>query len=325
MKHPEYTPMKFNISTDTLKICEGLADFYISVTYNDIKKVKHPRLFIRQHDNKGVLRLNFWDYFPVNIPKKFAGKLKSCSKADLIISSDDSSENRNEVVPVSHVLNFPDLYDLIKNQKKAEAENAPANPGGIRLNINMDDHDENKQIKQQDFFCRETLIEWGEQNNFLPMEIKVHEDFHLSALTDGKSKFYLYVLFEHSGTWLADEEEFQGKPPFYFSENNHVTSPLFAAKKAAAYLQSKTNLEIKPIVLFSDSAEIINEKDMQKIWALEPLQVCSCNKDYDSSLVRKLADHMNSMQEKDPVFTEEQVHLLCEAFKSIDPDELAIL
>ena len=54
MKHPEYTPMKFNISTDSLNICEGLADFYIPVTYNDIKKVKHPRLFIRQYDNKGV-------------------------------------------------------------------------------------------------------------------------------------------------------------------------------------------------------------------------------------------------------------------------------
>jgi hypothetical protein len=68
---------------------------------------------------------------------------------------------------------------------------------------------------------------------------------------------------------LADEEEFCGEPPLYFTYNSHRTSPVYLLRNGMKMLeQSFNNSDLNPAVygVLLTNSLILNYDDMLKIW-----------------------------------------------------------
>ena len=168
MNNKQYKSIEFFIGKDALDIGRGIHDFYIALTYDDLKAIRHPRLFIRKSDNKGILRLNFCTYFPVAIPDHFKAELDKCKQVDVIFSSKDNSEQVSQNAPVSHVLKFPELYEL--NQQPSEPdtgdggnlsdiqENSPLDPmGALEADLSLREDDEQEPENFEHCSCQHAL------------------------------------------------------------------------------------------------------------------------------------------------------------------------
>lgn len=74
--------------------------------------------------------------------------------------------------------------------------------------------------------------------------------------------------------WLADEEDFQGEPPLYFSESGHRTSPVFLMKLLRSYLSSSLPEGKYDIsILLVCNYPIVNEEDMWEDWEDDDIRV----------------------------------------------------
>jgi len=116
-------------------------------------------------------------------------------------------------------------------------------------------------------------------HGFKPITAIVHPDISFAAVSSDT----LLVAFvdEEPGDWLADEEDFEGEDPLWFSESFHRVSPVFkllkVAKKIRAQLENQ-GLSHKVIpYLIEKMGNIINVEDMQETW--EELGVIVCRTD----------------------------------------------
>jgi len=342
MNNKQYKPIEFFIGKDALDIGKCIQDFYIAFTYNKLKVFQHPRLFIRKSDNKGILRLNFCTYFPVAIPDKFKAEL-ACSKyVEIILSSEDNSEHVSKNAPVSHVLKFPELYDL--NSQPSEPTNtedlvklsdilekSPLNQIGVPATDISVPEEENEPIDEsieysesgsEDFehcSCQHALEQWLSEHKNFSMHIQKYNDHRLCLITDNVSKVFVICLFETAGEWLADEELFNDEPPLYFSETSHLVSPVFASQAIADYLHCRIGLDVSPFVLLDDAVSIINEEDMSLEWMMSFVTICSCNRDYKCGIIKKFNAYMDELLGSDGnLYTETQIALLTEKFNAMD-------
>ncbi len=94
----------------------------------------------------------------------------------------------------------------------------------------------------------------------------------------GKDNSYLLVKFDFindsaaSEDWLADEEEFNGDHPLYFSNCDHRVSPVFEVTRAKTFF-SKLYPDSEIHMLLVCNYNIINYEDMIDIWKPMDIQI----------------------------------------------------
>ena len=304
MSDKQYKPAELFIDREPYSINKGSNDFYIQIAYKNLNAFQHPRLFIRKGKNKGVLRLNFCTYFTISIPDNFQTALESCRFLEIILSSPDNSEYVSRFAPVSHVLKFPEIYEMNLNSPKKEnrtSENIPEteNPAPVFASEEPEPDDNGgdncgeseKNVEEEENFehltCLQSITGWMAEHNGFSMRIKKLGDHNFCLITDNISQFFLICCFENSGDWLADEEPYGGEYPLYFSASSCITSPIFCAAAVADYWFCRTGFPIKPIVLFDDALQVINTRDMSLEWMTESSVICSGNRRSPEEVIKK--------------------------------------
>lgn len=150
---------------------------------------------------------------------------------------------------------------------KAPPKRAPDPPKGGPRFLD-DDFDENTPLSDihlpERDFVQEDISELVLNNNFLIVRDIPNDKVSFVAVADGQ--IVLTYIDEQSGDWLADEDEFEGEDPLWFSESFHRVSPVFgllkAKKKLAELLQEKNlTYQIVPC-LIEKEGNIINAEDM---------------------------------------------------------------
>ena len=77
--------------------------------------------------------------------------------------------------------------------------------------------------------------------------------------------------------WLADEEDFNGEKPLWFSESSHCISPVYKVKEYVDSLPAEEK-RYEPIVVLMDGSTIINAYDMIEVWQEMGVVVASCTR-----------------------------------------------
>ena len=81
------------------------------------------------------------------------------------------------------------------------------------------------------------------------------------------NRIVLAVLANLPGDWLADEDAFHGEPPLWFSESDHVVSPVFYAQKCRDFFSGRLpDLDIVAVVVLPKSSVFVNEEEMMDCW-----------------------------------------------------------
>lgn len=81
------------------------------------------------------------------------------------------------------------------------------------------------------------------------------------------NRIVLAVLANLPGDWLADEDAFHGEPPLWFSESDHVVSPVYYAQKCRDFFSGRLpDLDIVAVVVLPKSSVLVNEEEMMDCW-----------------------------------------------------------
>lgn len=83
---------------------------------------------------------------------------------------------------------------------------------------------------------------------------------------DKRFILYLYYGTKTANDWLADEEEFNGEEPLWFSQNSHTISPVYEANRYADAINNKLEEYHQPIVVLMHPHGIINPEDILEQW-----------------------------------------------------------
>ncbi len=98
----------------------------------------------------------------------------------------------------------------------------------------------------------------------------------LDYVAVGAKNLYLCLLDKEKGEWLADEEEFGGEEPLWFSETSHRTSPIYQLLKVKDKVKEqaeKMGISVQPVLIKTDG-DIINAEDMGETWDKLGVWVC---------------------------------------------------
>lgn len=69
------------------------------------------------------------------------------------------------------------------------------------------------------------------------------------------------------GDWLADEESFNGEPPMWFSETDHVVSPVHHARKCCDFFARRIpGVVMDAVVVLPTEVTIVNEAEILDCW-----------------------------------------------------------
>ncbi len=323
MKDKQYQPVEFSIEKYNSDIYKNAQDFYITFSCENLKIFQHPRFFIRKSDHKGVLRLNFCTYFPVEIPPKFQAGLDKKNHLEMIVSLTDGSENTNIYIPISHVLKFPELYELHSQKENSDPDSG--NQNDSPQNQTESPHTQNAEKTSggpEDLSCRRTLKIWMSAHDGFSIQARKHKNNNFCLITDNQSKLFLVCLFEQSGEWLADEDIYPEGHPLYFSDTANTVSPVFSAATVADYLWFRTGLHVPALVLLADSVSIFNEQEHVRERMLLPT-LCGCNRENKYGVIQNFDEYTDELLKNEHVcFTPEQIAALSDGFMHLNEASL---
>ena len=352
----------FFISTETLEVSEGCPGSpVIQLTVDDVSTIRQPRLFYRKSDNSALLRLNFSTYYPVTVPEDLRRDLRKLKNIDIAVTCDSTSRMTMKPAAVSHVLQFPDIYEMNLHpetsgnredtsangddddddgdetgENEADEEMVETEPFELDFDDDDDDDDDGQDsypaeidsALEEDFehlSCREMVRQWTADHEEISVYLRECGDINFCLFTDGWSKILLLSLFEQDGLWLADEQMMCGTPALYFSETDHVVSPLFAVAAVADHLQCRTGVALAAtMALFDDAAALINSKEIDEDWHCCNEKVCCGNRAYQCENMMKFADRMDHwFCCDDRKFTPEQIDMLLAEFNKLDESNIS--
>ena len=109
--------------------------------------------------------------------------------------------------------------------------------------------------------CNGTVL-----TRFRPESLTVGESFPFDILLIGGH--CLAAVYLHApGKWLAEESPFVGEPPLWFSEIDHLVSPVYYGQACRDFFHGKIpDLKMGVIVVLSRFSSVINEDDMLDCW-----------------------------------------------------------
>ncbi len=79
---------------------------------------------------------------------------------------------------------------------------------------------------------------------------------------------HLILMYSpYKGDWLGEEEPFAGEPPMWFSELDHMTSPVYHAMKCLDFFATRLpSAAFSAVVIFPEECFIVNEDEMLGTW-----------------------------------------------------------
>ena len=261
---------------DELELVQVQNNLGIGMKFNDFQSVKNPRFHVCR--GKGYLQLNRSCFFSVKIADQLKPMLRYCSDVEVVLSNADDAV-RSVYAVIERVLRVPEYVtrDLTAPVKKDIEE--PDEPDEDE----EEEEDEEKEAKTkwQHTPPAERFIEWlTDQNGEILMEY--HGDDAEFLLAHNDDALLLVSFFDESDdTWLADEEEFDGEPPLWFSASGHRQSPLYAVGLAAGCLRKHGIGNVLPLAVMSDHIDIVNDEEMQEIWDKLGVSLCYCTRTED--------------------------------------------
>jgi hypothetical protein len=110
-------------------------------------------------------------------------------------------------------------------------------------------------------------------------------DIPFCWITDYKSKAFLVCLFEQGDKWTADEDNFDGDIPRYYSHDKEYVSPVFALTAVSDYLWCRTGLTVPECVLLGDETVIKDLSKIEDTWESMHIPICFCSKRRESSFI----------------------------------------
>ena len=332
-----------------LTLSKKFDDFTLCFTFDAVDEVKRPKLFIRKSDGKGVLQLNSCVYFPVEIPEELKVDFANCKSVEIVMNTSEDENIERMFVPVSRVLKFPVIYDLImeadplivrhiadatlirrlsrkkeEEQPEIEKKRTECDEAPYELSFNRLAHlpDNNSELvvgttPMKHRSCRKVLEQWVNEHEGFSLETKTYRSVSIHFLTDNHSKAFLIYAFDCAGNWLTCEDILCESCPEYYSQaGQSMESPTFVAAAVADYLYCHTGLKIQPIVMIGDTAKMIDVEDMCTNWASKRIVICRTCSAFDDGL----ADFSSTMVErlkKKNGYSKKQIVLLNEVFKDL--------
>ena len=101
---------------------------------------------------------------------------------------------------------------------------------------------------------------------FRPETLTVGKSFPFDILLVG-GHCLVAVYLHVPGKWLAEESEYVGNPPIWFSELEHMVSPVYYGQACRDFFNGKiADLRMGVIVILSRHSSIINEDAMLDCW-----------------------------------------------------------
>ena len=225
--------------------------------------VVNPILYVCR--NKGVIRMNRTVYVEVQVPDHLIARVRRCSNIEFTLS-DPVNALETYHAAVTHLLRFPDF--LIRRMKPREIPD-----------IDLDELERPLQADEEDEMPytppRAAFEEWIREHDG---EI-VFESNDGYVLAHDRRNLLLVSFFDGSrGSWLADEDMFNGEAPLWFSESAHAESPLYKLGLAAKHFNRLEYGKVLPLTIISDRIEIINAEDMMEEWCKLGIRVCYCRR-----------------------------------------------
>ena len=270
--------------SDSRELGEFQNGLGLTLEFADVAGIRNPVLLVCR--DRGLLKLNSYTFFDVNIPEDLRPRLRCCSTIEVIVSYSPTSAT--SVYPeVERVLRMPPYLDVFlpsesaedkdenknDNENDDEGENSAADDGG-KATLWGSDESQWKRISPQ-----KTFMSWVADN-----------DGEVLFEYKNKASEFVLVLVRHlpmlvsffdgdDAMWLADEEKFNGEPPLWFSQDSHQQSPLYAMGLALKHLRSRGCAGVLPVTLMSDHIEIVNAIDMKEEFDKIGIAICYCTRE----------------------------------------------
>ena len=133
---------------------------------------------------------------------------------------------------------------------------------------------------------------------------------------------YVIVHNGEEGDWLADEETPHNDSPLWFSEYDHMPSPVYFADNCRNYLLGKINdLQVVTMVVNAEKCFIINEDEMLGIWEEKCNVKVVRTKSVEGSVLPTMDDCINSL----PARPEANEDTRADAIRKADQDLISTL
>lgn len=175
----------------------------------------------------------------------------------------------------------------IPKKTQSKAPDPPQNGPSFLMD---DDIDENTPLSDivlpERESVKENVTDILQQNGFKEVLKVPSKSVSFAAVSD--DKIVLAYVDVEAGDWLADEEEFEGENPLWFSESFHRVSPVFELLKVAKQLRNaleeqSLSYKVQPYFIEKEG-NIINAEDMIETWDELGVIVCRTDKGGDDEL-----------------------------------------
>ena len=283
--------------SDSRELGEFQNGLGLTLEFADVAGIRNPVLLVCR--DRGLLKLNSYTFFDVNIPEDLRPRLRCCSTIEVIVSYSPTSAT--SVYPeVERVLRMPPYLDAFLPSKSAGGKGKDKSADESNDVDHMDVTDNITVEVGEDTSADDggEAVYWGAEKSEWE-RISPQKTF-MSWLTDNdgevlyeykhKASEFIFVLVRHLPmlvsffdgddiSWLADEEMFNDEPPLWFSQDSHQQSPLYAMGLALRHLRSRGCARVLPVTLMSDHIEIINAMDMKEEFDRIGISICYCTRE----------------------------------------------
>ena len=191
---------------------------------------------------------------------------------DFEIDEDDRSfENKRKKEPQDRNLR----KDRFQNQK--EAKNTKNEERSPKFDKNNRPRTENVSKPHSS-----PVVDVLAQRGFEVIENVPVKNTNIDAVAVSADKIYVCLVDKETGDWLADEEQFNGEDPLWFSENSHRISPVRKVHTATQKIKSALEdagivTDVCPYVIVQ-AGNIINAEDMFDVWEDMGVEVTRINR-----------------------------------------------
>ncbi len=200
------------------------------------------------------------------VKKGKKSKSKEESKEKLVTTSPivDSDNSKVDSLNIDADDEFDKLLQEFIDSEQSDSDESSSDSDDDDSVAEDDDNAPTSPIVNCPQFAKivNTLLDYDWETDFKALDKNI---LHFSKDNE-QYVLYLYYGTETEKEWLADEENFQGIVPLWFSECSHTLSPVYSAKKYADEINETLEDYHQPIVVLMHPNRVINAEDIVEQW-----------------------------------------------------------